>query len=134
VNYQSKVDWRSARDILRCNPLFHGKPRFDSVIYEDDEDPLAIGQLHFVFRCHLPGDVALDLAMVQPFGRTAWTPKTLTDCPIRERLPLKNCHFIALEHVIRGALLCPMFWGKDRMHYLIDCIDEDMYLRLNNIH
>ncbi|KAJ7811153.1 hypothetical protein B0H14DRAFT_2299339, partial [Mycena olivaceomarginata] len=59
VEYQSKVDWRSARDILRCNSHFHGAPRFDSVIYEDEDNPLAMGQFHFVFRCHLPGDVAL---------------------------------------------------------------------------
>ncbi|KAF8147227.1 hypothetical protein K438DRAFT_1626454 [Mycena galopus ATCC 62051] len=133
VEYQSKVDWRSARDILRCNPHFHGAPRFDSVIYEDNDDPLAMGQFHFVFRCHLPGDVTLDLAMIRPFRKTAWRPNTRTDCPLRERLPLKKCHFIALEHIVRGALLSPIFGGKDGMHYIIDCIDEDMYLRVNDI-
>jgi hypothetical protein len=48
-------------------------------------------------------------------------------------LPLKNCHFIALEHIVRGILLCPIFGGQDGMHYIVDCIDEDMYLRVNNI-
>ncbi|KAJ7267758.1 hypothetical protein C8J57DRAFT_1181509 [Mycena rebaudengoi] len=133
VEYQSKVDWRSARDILRCNPHFHGAPRFDSVIYEDDDSSLAMGQFHFLFRCHLPGDSALDLAMVRPFRRTAWQPNTRTDCPIREILPLKGCHFIAVEHIVRGALLSPIFGGKDGMHYIIDCIDEDMYLRVHNV-
>ncbi|KAJ7467649.1 hypothetical protein FB451DRAFT_1040236, partial [Mycena latifolia] len=130
---ESKVDWRSARDILRCNPQFHGAPRFDSVIYEDDNDALAMGQFHFVFRCHLPGNTALDLAMVQPFGRTEWQPNTPTDCPIRQKLSLKSCHFIALEHIIRGVLLSQIFGAKDSMHYIVDCIDEDMYLRVNNI-
>ncbi|KAJ7040846.1 hypothetical protein C8F04DRAFT_948197, partial [Mycena alexandri] len=124
VDYRSKVDWRGARDILRCNPHFHGVPRFDSV---------AIGQLHFVFRCHLPSDVTLDLAIVRPFRRTAWQPKTRTDCPIREKLSLNSSYFIALEHITRGTLLCSIFGGKDGMHYIIDCIDEDMYLRINNI-
>ncbi|KAJ7181102.1 hypothetical protein C8R46DRAFT_885957 [Mycena filopes] len=133
VDYQSKVDWRSARDILRCNPHFHGEPRFDSVIYEDDNNPLAMGQFHFIFRCYLPGAVTIDLAMVQPFRRTTWQPNTRTDCPIREKLSLKNCQFIAMEHIVRGALLCPIFGGKDGMHCIIDCIDEDMYLRVNNI-
>ncbi|KAJ7759514.1 hypothetical protein B0H16DRAFT_1313294 [Mycena metata] len=133
VDYQSKVDWRSGRDILRCNPHFHGNPRFDSVIYEDDNNPLAIGQLHFVFRCHLPGGAALDLALVRPFRSTVWHPNTRTDCPIREKLPLKNSYFIALEHVVRGILPCPIFGGREGMHYIIDCVDEDMYLRLNNI-
>ncbi|KAJ7248708.1 hypothetical protein C8J57DRAFT_1672463 [Mycena rebaudengoi] len=133
VEYQSKVDWRSARDILRCNPHFHGAPRFDSVIYEDDDSSLAMGQFHFLFHCHLPGDSALDLAMVRPFRRTAWQPNSRTDCPIREILPLKGCHFIALEHIVSGALLSPIFGGEDSMHYIIDCIDEDMYLRVHNV-
>ncbi|KAJ7211148.1 hypothetical protein GGX14DRAFT_565019 [Mycena pura] len=133
IDYQCKVDWRGARDILRCNPHFHGAPRFDTVIYEDDESPLAVGELHFIFRCHLPGDATLDLALVQPFRRTTWQPKTRTDCPIREKLAPKSCKFIALEHVTRGALMCPIFGGKEGMHFIVDCIDEDMYLRLHDI-
>ncbi|KAJ7265959.1 hypothetical protein B0H12DRAFT_1046401 [Mycena haematopus] len=133
VEYQSKVDWRSGRDILRCNPRFHGAPRFDSVMYEDDNDSLAMGQFHFLFRCHLPSDSALDLAMVLPFRRTAWQPNTRTDCPIRQKLPVKSSQFIALEYIVRGALLSPIFGGKDGMHYIIDCVDEDMYLRVHNI-
>ena len=116
MNYQSKVDWRNARDILRCNPHFHGAPRFDSVIYEEDNNSLAMGQFHSIFRCHLPSHEALDLAMVRPFQRTEWQPNTRTDCPIRQQLPLMSCKFIALEHVIRDALFSPMFGGKDGMH------------------
>ncbi|KAJ6573588.1 hypothetical protein DFH09DRAFT_1079145 [Mycena vulgaris] len=39
----------------------------------------------------------------------------------------------SLEHVVRGALLCPIFGGKAGMHYIIDCINEGIYLRVNNI-
>ncbi|KAJ6456055.1 hypothetical protein C8R45DRAFT_1186860 [Mycena sanguinolenta] len=133
LDYQSRVDWRTAHDILRCNPKFHGAPRFDSVIYEADDDDLAIGQLQFVFRCHLPSSAMLDLAVIRPFRKTSWQPRTSTDCPIREQVAAKSSMFIALEHVIRGALLCPIFGGKQDMHYVIDCIDEDMYLRVNDI-
>ncbi|KAJ7079129.1 hypothetical protein B0H15DRAFT_859196 [Mycena belliarum] len=133
VAYQSKVDWRSARDILRCNSHFHNAPRFDCVIFETDDDPIAIGELQFVFRCHLPGGAALDLALVRPFRKTSWQPNTRTNCPIREKMATASCGFIALEHVVRGTLLCPIFGGKAGMHYIIDCIDEDMYLRINSI-
>ncbi|KAJ7161962.1 hypothetical protein C8R43DRAFT_1123671 [Mycena crocata] len=112
LDYQSKVDWRNARDILRCNPKFHDAPRFDSVIYETDDDPLAIGQLQFVFRAYLPSGTELDLAM---------------------QLSTQSSFFITLEHIVRGALLCPIFGARQDMHYLLDCIDEDMYLRVNNI-
>ncbi|KAJ7672087.1 hypothetical protein B0H17DRAFT_1141248 [Mycena rosella] len=88
IDYQSTVDWRSARDILRCNPKFHDAPRFDSVMYDTDNDPLAMGQLQFMFRAHLPSGAKLDLATIRPFRKTSWQPKTQTDCPIQEQVPV----------------------------------------------
>ncbi|KAJ7344065.1 hypothetical protein DFH08DRAFT_701692 [Mycena albidolilacea] len=133
VEYQSKVDWRSSRDILHCNPRFHNAPRFDCIIYETDDDLIAMGELFFVFRCHLPGNVVIDFAMVRTFRKTTWQPNTRTDCPIREKMPATAASFVTLEHVVHGTLLCPIFGGKAEMHYIIDCVDEDMYLRVNNI-
>jgi hypothetical protein len=133
LDYQSKVDWRNARDILRCNLKFHNAPRFDSVIHETDDDPLAMGQLQFVFRAHLPSGAKLDLAMIRQFSKTSWQPRTRTDCPIREKLSAQSSMFITLEHVVRGALLSPISGARQDMHYVIDCVDEDMYLRVNNI-
>ncbi|KAJ7822160.1 hypothetical protein B0H13DRAFT_2204392, partial [Mycena leptocephala] len=133
LDYQSKVDWRNARDILRCNPKFHNAPRFDSVIYETDDDQLAMGQLQFVFRAHLPSGAKLDLAMIRQFRKTSWQPRTRTDCPIREKLSAQSSMFITLEHVVRGALLSPISGARQDMHYVIDCVDGDMYLRVNNI-
>ncbi|KAJ7864479.1 hypothetical protein B0H14DRAFT_2574409 [Mycena olivaceomarginata] len=84
IDFQSKVDWNSDRDILRCNPKFHGRPRYDSIIYEADGNDLAMGQLELIFRCHLPHQKSLDLAMIRPYCNSSWTAKTRTDCPIRE--------------------------------------------------
>ncbi|KAJ7204541.1 hypothetical protein C8J57DRAFT_1100775 [Mycena rebaudengoi] len=113
VHYQSKVDWRSARDILRCNPKFHNAPRFDSVMYETDNDPFAMGQLQLVFRSHLPSGAELDLAMIRPFRKTSWQPKTPTDCSIREQLSAQSSIFIALEHIV-WCLTMPDFWCETR--------------------
>ncbi|KAJ6563090.1 hypothetical protein DFH09DRAFT_920365, partial [Mycena vulgaris] len=107
VEYQSLVDWRGAGDILRCNPHYHGLPRYDSVIFSAEDDVLAMGQLDFVFRCHLPHRVSLDLALIRPYRTSSWRPKTRTDCPIRERT--SRPIFIAVEHVTRGVLLSPIF-------------------------
>ncbi|KAJ7206793.1 hypothetical protein GGX14DRAFT_637014 [Mycena pura] len=90
VDFQSKVDWNNGRDILRCNPMFHGRQRYDSVIYEAQDDNLA-----------------MDLAMIRPYRKSSWAARTRTDCPMREWSP--GSIFIALEHVTRGALLCPIF-------------------------
>ncbi|KAJ7932210.1 hypothetical protein B0H13DRAFT_2263411 [Mycena leptocephala] len=72
------INPRNAHDILRCNPNFHNAPRFDSVIYETDDDLLAMGQLQFVFRTHLPSGAKLDLAMIRQFRKTSWQPRTRT--------------------------------------------------------
>ncbi|KAJ6482316.1 hypothetical protein C8R47DRAFT_1073607 [Mycena vitilis] len=132
VDFQSKVDWKLAQDILRCNPSFHGRPRYDSVIYEADGDDLAMGELKLVFRCHLPQKVTLDLAMIKPYRNSSWTLRTRTDCPIHEWSP-GNPIFVALEHVTPGVLLCPIFGVSRKVFYVVDCVDEDMFLRVNNI-
>ncbi|KAJ7870473.1 hypothetical protein B0H14DRAFT_2345697 [Mycena olivaceomarginata] len=131
VDFQSKVDWNSERDILRCNPKFHQRPRYDSIIYEADGNDLAMGQLELVFRCHLPHQNLLDLALIRPYCDSSWTAKTRTDCPIREwgAGPL----FITLDQVTRGALLCPIFGASRTVFYVMDCIDSDMFLRVNRI-
>ncbi|KAJ7312982.1 hypothetical protein DFH08DRAFT_791258 [Mycena albidolilacea] len=131
IDFQSKVDWNSDRDILRCNPKFHGRPRYDSIIYEADGNDLAMGQLELIFRCHLPHQKSLDLAMIRPYCNSSWTAKTRTDCPIREwgAGPL----FITLDQVTRGALLCPIFGASRTVFYVMDCIDSDMFLRVNKI-
>ncbi|KAJ7775941.1 hypothetical protein DFH07DRAFT_766883 [Mycena maculata] len=131
VEFQSKVDWNRGRDILRCNPMFHGRQRYDSVIYEAQGDDLAMGRLELVFRCHLPRKVTLDLAMIHPYRKSTWAARTRTDCPTREWST--GSIFIALEHVTRGALLCHVFGAPREVFYVIDCVDEDMFLRINDI-
>ncbi|KAF7371552.1 hypothetical protein MVEN_00010200 [Mycena venus] len=131
VEYASKVDWKSAKDILRCNPWFHGHPRYDSILYTADDDPMAMGQLDLVFRCHLPRHKSIDLAMIQSYRTSSWNPKTRTDCPVREKSAAPM--FIALEHLTRGALLCPIFGASREVFYVVDCVDEDMFLRVNYI-
>ncbi|KAJ7493651.1 hypothetical protein FB451DRAFT_1164530 [Mycena latifolia] len=131
IEYQSMVDWRCERDILRCNPSFHGLPRYNSVIFSAEDDLLAVGQIEYLFRCHLPHRVPLDLAMIRPYCVSTWKPRTCTDCPIREKgsRPV----FISLEHITRGALLSPIFGAPREVFYVVDCVDEDMYLRINRI-
>ncbi|KAJ7111336.1 hypothetical protein C8R44DRAFT_633102 [Mycena epipterygia] len=131
VDYQSKVDWKLTRDILRCNPCFHTRPRYDSIIYESQDNDLAMGRLELVFRCHLPQKITLDLALIHPYRRSTWAARTRTDCPMREWGA--GSVFVALEHVTRGTLLCPIFGAPRKVFYVVDCVDEDMFLRVNDI-
>ncbi|KAK6988973.1 hypothetical protein R3P38DRAFT_3331734 [Favolaschia claudopus] len=131
VTYQSRVNWKSERDILRCNPNFHKRPRYDSLIFSAEDDQSALGQLALLFRCFLPRGTTLDLALVRTYRNSSFKSKTPTDCPVREKN--SSSMFIALEHVERGALLCPIFGASKEVFYVIDCIDEDMYLRVNDL-
>ncbi|KAJ7797629.1 hypothetical protein B0H14DRAFT_2389551 [Mycena olivaceomarginata] len=137
LNFQSTVDWKEGRDVLRCNAKFHGRKRYDSVMYAANDDPMAMGRLEFLFRCHLPDRRTIDLALVRPYRASNWSPRTRTDCPIREWQPARAGHckatFVALEHTVRGALVCPIFGAPREVFYLIDCIDADMFLRIHKI-
>ncbi|KAJ7908534.1 hypothetical protein B0H13DRAFT_1617407 [Mycena leptocephala] len=131
VEFQSKVDWNKGRDILRCNPMFHGRRRCDSIIYEAQGEDLAMGQLELVFRCHLLRKVTFDLAMIHRYRKSTWAARTRTDCPMREWSPSST--FITLDHVTRGVLLCPISGAPREVFYMMDCVDENMFLRVNNI-
>ncbi|KAK6974252.1 hypothetical protein R3P38DRAFT_2584461, partial [Favolaschia claudopus] len=43
ITYQSRVNWKSERDILRCNANFHKRPRYDSLIFSAEDDQSALG-------------------------------------------------------------------------------------------
>ena len=65
VNYESKVDWRTSTDLLRCAPQFHNVPRNDCVLYKTT-DHAFFGRLLFVFTC-LVGGITWPIAMVEAF-------------------------------------------------------------------
>ncbi|KAJ6451401.1 hypothetical protein C8R45DRAFT_1124863 [Mycena sanguinolenta] len=104
ISYESMEDWRGARDIVRCNPCFHQRPRYDCLLL-NFTDP----GLHFARSCWKP--------------RTRWA-----GCQIREEA--KESSFLSMEHVIRGALLVPVSAASDEStHILIDTVDADIFLR-----
>ncbi|KAJ7604745.1 hypothetical protein FB45DRAFT_1043189 [Roridomyces roridus] len=125
VDFQSRVNWKQGRDILRCNPMFHERPRYDSVMYAAEGDESAMARLDFLCRCRLPDGQTIDLAL------------TRTDCPIREWQPARpgQCKtaFIAVEHITRGCLLAPIPGAAREIFYVMDCVDADMFLRLHNV-
>lgn len=90
-----------------------------------------MGRLELIFRCYLPRNATLDLAMIQPYRTSNWSPKTRTDCPVKEFS--MDSVFIALEHVTRGVLLCPIFQAPREVFYVVDTVDEDMFLRIHCI-
>jgi len=125
-------DWTEARDILRCNPNFHHRKRYDCVIINDDTPGTSVARLCSLLRCRLPSGKVVDIALVRAFTRNGWKPYTMwKNCQISAET--RNSSFVLLDYIVRGALMCPVFDSDARFHYLIDTVDGDMFLRVNNL-
>ncbi|KAF7980011.1 hypothetical protein HWV62_40118 [Athelia sp. TMB] len=141
VNYESQVDWRTAEDFLRCNPQFHGQPRYDFVMYES-KSRLVFAQLVLLFKCQTNlvalGQQEHILALVHPYDQPIpargypQKDKHLGLLRYRSR-SRKQCEFIAVGSIIRGALLVtdPLI-STDGL--VVDVVDCDMFLRLKSLH
>lgn len=125
-------DWTEARDILRCNPNFFNKERYDCVIINDDSPATTVMRLRSLLRCKMSSGKMIDMALVHSFTRTKWKPDTMWEnCQIRTEA--KDSSFVLMDYVVRGALMCPDFKSDARQHYLVDTIDGDMFLRVNKL-
>ena len=70
------------------------------------------------------------MALIHAFSQTNWKPNTVwPNCQIR--LEAQESSFVLMEFVVRGALLCPVFDSNMALHYIIDTVDGDMFLRVN---
>ncbi|KAF8176904.1 hypothetical protein K438DRAFT_1978943 [Mycena galopus ATCC 62051] len=67
INFQSKVDWTAKRDIFRCSASFHGRPRYNCILYNADVNPLSFARVISLLRCKVPNDRSFDLAYVRGF-------------------------------------------------------------------
>jgi len=133
LKYQSLEDWTQSEDILQCNPNFHGKPRYDSVLVNTDSpSSLTCVKLQGLFRCILPSRVSYDIALVQTLKPDSWKPHTAWD-GCRVYCASKTPTFIKMEYFIRGVCLCHAFnTRKERIFYLNNLIDPDIFLRAGN--
>lgn len=135
IHYQSQDDYRLGLDILRCTQQWHNEQRRDCVLYDDPNSDFAFARLRHILRCKLMDSATVDIAVVHRFRRPSptWAPRIKWDgCMVLEEST--EFTFLPMHDVIRGALLCPAFDGpRASLHYVVDTIDEDMFLRLNQL-
>ncbi|KAJ7033041.1 hypothetical protein C8F04DRAFT_958197, partial [Mycena alexandri] len=133
ITYQSLEDWRGVRDIVRCNPSFHGHTRHDKfdVLVNSDAPGMSFARLYALLRCKLENGRQIDLALlVREFKPNKWKPKTRwAGCQVHEKV--KGYFLLLMDYVIRGALLTPVPGkGKENsVHFFVDTVDADMFLR-----
>ena len=135
LNYASVEDFRSARDIQRSNPNWNGAPRFDCALISAGATKFSPVRLQLIFRCKLSDKTTLGLVAATQFSRSAWTGINTrwTGCRIFDE---QNALVIMRpDDLVRGALVCPAFGSpvRYRAHFLIDCVDGDMFLCLNGL-
>ncbi|KAI4294699.1 hypothetical protein K525DRAFT_290407 [Schizophyllum commune Loenen D] len=129
ITYQSREDWRGLQDLVRCNPEFHGAPRYDCVLIDYTAPDLSFGRLSALIRCVLPSGKEVELAILHRFTCSSWRPRTLWD-GARLYKEGKETNMVLMDYIVRGAVLAPAFGQPQRdLHYLVDAVDTDMFLR-----
>ncbi|KAG1840639.1 hypothetical protein F4604DRAFT_1598758 [Suillus subluteus] len=131
VNYESIVDWRLHRDLLRCNPKFYGLPRYDCVIVKTADKPF-FARLVYMFSC-LIGNTDFPLALIHPYdvGIASSRRRRDNDMGLWRVLakPRISSEIISVQSIIRGAALTndP---ETDGDYFVIHTVDTDMFLRV----
>ncbi|KZT33764.1 hypothetical protein SISSUDRAFT_1010687 [Sistotremastrum suecicum HHB10207 ss-3] len=131
VNYTSLEDWLPQRCIVRCNPSFHSKERFDTVII-DDVDGLRYASLRLVFSWqYAPDKKPISIALVRFFDAVSWKPKNKFD-GMQIFKSRADTHVIYIASIIRSCHMIPVY-GKDNHFFLNDQLDADMFLRVGGV-
>ncbi|KZV79960.1 hypothetical protein EXIGLDRAFT_817958, partial [Exidia glandulosa HHB12029] len=133
MTYSSVEDFRAARDILRCNERWYGNPRFDSALISGD-NRLNFARVHLAFKCKLIDNSIYEFVAVTHFKPSSWKPRTVwSGCHVYDEKATLD--IIPLDNLIRGALMCPSSGAPvlKKAHYLVDCIDSDMFLRVHDL-
>ena len=135
TTYESKINWRSTVDYLRCSPKFNGSPRRDHVLVNTTQGVM-FGQLVFVFTMKIY-DTIYPIALIRPFakekGKGANLQKDKDHGFLRLRkLPGTKTEFIFARSIIRGALLVPAR-DADENYLVFHVADGDIMVRVREI-
>lgn len=129
------VDWKLRIDYLRCNPSFHGRPRFDCVIvYRGDGYYFA--RLLYLFIYKFQG-TTFPIALIQPYADVYPLRKKDKELRLHRLRPKRrgDSIFISARSIRRGAFLVP---ALDPAHpsdlIVVDVIDTDMFLRIKSMY
>lgn len=142
ARFDSVVDWQLNSNIIRANPNFHHKPRYDyALVKADDSGKQCIFvQVLYIFRIIYQG-VHYHMALVIPFDVP---PHILDHHPNRDtelrltrvRPRLRGSSIlIDTDRIIRGGLLAedPDSPITVQERLVVNFIDQDMWMRLKSI-
>lgn len=127
------MDWKAKTDYLRCNPSFHGQPRYDYILVNTAQGEI-FAQLLFIFICKI-NDIAYPLALIHPYDEPIQQyPDKDEDLGLYQIQAgsRKTSEFISVESIIRGALVVDDFETENQF-LVVDVVDSDMFIRMQEL-
>lgn len=130
-------DWTPHRSLARCNPMFHGKPRYDHILIQG-QNALDAPEVWYARLCGLytlrPDHVLSEhaIALVQYALPTNQVPST--DIGMKLLKYTADTTFIFVASIIRGVHMIPH--SASRLPNLVfanDLTDPDIFLRLRKV-
>ena len=123
--------------MLRVNPNFHNKERYDCVIVKIDDTKYIFARLLCIFSCVIKS-TKYCMALILPLD----LPPPLLNCGrneelrfirLRSRPRISSC-FISVESIVRGALLAKDYGCEYKDEFLVmDVADQDMWLWMKSL-
>jgi hypothetical protein len=131
------IDWRLTTDLLRANPDFHHRPRYDYVIIQASNTEVIFAQILYIFGITL-NNTETHVALVLPFDETPDRQHRQRDEALHfTRVQARHrskATFIHVESIVRGAVLVKDFEAEDGDEYIImDMLDADLWWRMKSI-
>jgi hypothetical protein len=135
INYSSMDDWSPQRSLVRCNPSFHGEPRYDFVVIRGQSSAGGSELWYARVRCLLTLDSDLSehpIALVQYATPTSQLPST--NIGMRMVKVSKNAEFVFVASMIRSCHAIPHFASQNNsIVFINDLTDPDIFLRLRTV-
>ncbi|KAK7001923.1 hypothetical protein R3P38DRAFT_2540149 [Favolaschia claudopus] len=132
VHYQHLGDWTSTTDYLRCNPLFHGHPRYDGALVKTANGHMFVRLVYMFSRT--VGNKSHPFALVLPLELRALSrkDKLLRTYHLHSKAR-KEAEFVSAHSIVRGLLLVPDFDNAGEF-FIHDVADTDVSLRLKHMY
>jgi hypothetical protein len=136
VHYASVIDWRWKPNIIRVNPNFHNKPRYDYALVQVKGNECIFVQVLYLFQVQYL-EKTYDFALVLPLDAPRLADNRGRDTALRlTRLhPRRRTDMIIIDAniVIRGGLVMADLASVGGELLVVDVIDEDMWRRLKSV-
>lgn len=134
VSFTSKVTWQLETNILRCNPKFNNKPRYDHILVANPTGGVMFARLIFMFTTSNQNRTD-PWVLIQPYDTEVGRPSPLEWDFQLFRIHAKargSSRFISPKSIIRGVVVVPTY-EKDSDYFVFDLLDDDLFMRVRDL-